>query len=296
MNENLNVSHVSLSGGQAPWVDIKNNNPLAETIHMSAANGFTVTSYLELLSFFSQQYSITGMDCRGTWEGHRTPPKNFKMKHFAEDLIQAIEKQHNKPIVGIGHSQGGFVTLLAAIKRPDLFSKLVLIEPASLPYRWFGIIYPFIPNILLFKLFPFMMGSLQRQENWPNHQQFYDRYRCHNTYKRFTEMSFNNYMTYGLTPTDEQQLQLHFSPKWEAYIFSIVEFMWKYLSKLTIPTLLIRAQHSNLYTQKQFNRHKKRLSKCITTHEIADSFHLLPLEKPLELSQTINKWLSSDSY
>ena len=295
MNENLNLSHVSLNDGHAPWIDIKNRDDNADIIHMSAANGFTATSYLELLSFFNKQYNITGMDCRATWEGHNQPPQNFKMKHFAEDLIQALEKQHSKPIIGMGHSQGGFVTLLAAIKRPDLFSKLVLIEPASLPYRWFDIIYPYIPKALLFKLFPFMKGSLQRQKNWQNYQQFYDRYRSHNTYKRFTEASFNNYMTYGLIQNG-QQLQLRFSPQWEAYIFSIVEFMWKYLSKLTIPTLLIRAQHSNLYTHKQFNRNKNQLSKHVSTHEVTDSFHLLPLEKPFELSQIINNWLSNNNY
>jgi len=296
MNTNLNIDHILLNDSKVPWFEIKNTNQQADIIHMSAANGFTATSYLEFLNFFSDQHSITGMDCRGTWAECETPPPSFKMKHFADDLIQAIEQQHHKPIIGMGHSQGGFVTLLAAIKRPDLFSKIVLIEPASLPYRWIDFFYPYIPKKLLFKLFPFMKGSLQRQRNWHSHQQFYDRYRFHNTYKRFTDISFDNYMNYGLVKQKDQQLQLSFSPQWEAHIFSVVEFMWKYLSKITIPTLLIRAEHSNLYTQKQFIKYNKNLPNCVTTQEIAQTFHLLPLEKPQKLSQIIKIWLSSNNY
>lgn len=295
MNNDLNFSHVDLSDGQSPWFEIKNTNPQANIIHMSAANGFTAISYLELLNLFTSQYSITGMDCRGTWSGHETPPPNFTMHHFADDLIQAIEKKHDKPIIGMGHSQGGFVTLLAAIKRPDLFTKIVLIEPATLPYRWIDIVYPYIPKALLFKFFPFMKGSLQRKCNWQSHQQFHDHYRSHNTYKRFTDTSFYNYMNYGLVKNDNNQFQLRFSPQWEAHIFSIVEFMWKYLSKVTVPTLLIRAEHSNLYTHKQFTRHNKQLPRFVTAYEIANTFHLLPLEKPLESSQIITNWLSCDN-
>ena len=82
MNNNFNNSYVSLNDGEAPWVEIKNTDLQAETIHMSAANGFTVKSYLEFLNFFTNEYSITGMDCRGTWHGHETPPSNFKNETF----------------------------------------------------------------------------------------------------------------------------------------------------------------------------------------------------------------------
>jgi len=296
MSIKFSTELVSLKDGEAPWFEINTANPQADIIHLSAANGFTCACYLEMLSFFTDQYSVSGMDCRGTWRGHELPPKNFKMEHFADDLIQAIEQKHKRPVIGMGHSQGGFVTLLAAIKRPDLFSKIVLIEPASLPYRWVDIIYPYIPTSLLYQLFPFIKGSLQRQRNWKSRQQFYDRYRNHNTYKRFTENSFINYMNHGLVNNKQGQLQLGFSPQWEAHIFRIVEFMWKYLPKVTIPTLLIRAEHSSLYSHKQFTKHNKQLPKFITTLEIPSSFHLLPLEKPHDLSTFITKWLRNNNY
>ena len=217
------------------------------------------------------------------------------MPDFANDLIQAIESQHSGPVIGIGHSQGGFVTLLAAIKRPELFSKIVLIEPASLPYQWIDLLYPHIPQKVLFRLFPFMSGSLNRQSIWNSKEDFHQRYRQHNTYKRFTDESFKNYMDAGLTPY-QNQWQLSFSPQWEAHIFTTVEFIWKYLSKVTIPTLFIRAEHSNLYSHTQFTKHNKKLPKLVTPHEIKDAYHLLPFEKPIETSNVVKNWLILDSF
>ncbi len=290
MTSYFSSSVIDLSVGQAPWTQCVHPNAEAETIHMSAANGFTVESYLEFLQPFTDKYSVTGMDCRGTWKNHEIPPNDFKMSHFADDLIEAIKLKHNKPIIGFGHSLGGCVTLIAAIKEPQLFSKIVLIEPASLPYRWSGSLLPLIPKRILFKLFPFIRGSLNRQRNWKSYEQFHARYRHHNTYKRFTDASFNNYMTDALEKKDKH-LQLRFSPQWEAYIFSIVEFIWKYLANVSVPTLFIRAEHSNLYTHKQFLKRNKKLPRCVHSCEIDESFHLLPLENPSKTQNIINKWL-----
>jgi len=290
MTSSPKFSHINIDQGDAPWMSLDAKVTNSETIHMSPANGFTAGSYLEFLQLFNTHHSITSMDCRATWAGYETPPRNFRMSDFADDLITAIETQHNAPVIGMGHSQGGFVTLLAAIKRPDLFSKVVLIEPASLPFWLVGAIYPFVPKELLFQCFPFMKGSLNRQAIWQSKEDFYTKYRHHNTFKRFTEQSFNNYMNYGLMKKGDNW-QLRFTPQWEAHIFSIVEFIWNHLHKINVPTLFIRAQHGNLYSHKQFVKNNKKLHDLVHCTEIQSTHHLLPLENPIETSKLIKEWL-----
>ena len=292
MTIDFKESNIDIENQQAKWIDIPSLNTDAEPLHFSAANGFPVLSYLEFFSLLSNNFNITTMDCRGVWGA--THPLDFTMHGFADDLICALEKKHKQPVIGVGHSLGGFVTLLAAIERPDLFSKIILIEPASLPNRWIDSIYPYIPNSVLFNLFPFMKGSLLRQNQWQSKQDFYDRYRKHNTYKRFTETSFNNYMHAALIKKDNL-FELQFSPNWEAHIFSIVEFIWKHLAKVTVPTMFIRAEHSNLYSQKQFTKHNKNLPNHITSIEIDDTYHLLPLEAPKISSKIITKLSTYDN-
>ena len=133
MTSDFSSSVINLSAGQAPWTQYIHPNAATETIHMSAANGFTVESYLEFLQPFTDQFSVTGMDCRGTWKNHQVPLNDVKMSHFADDLIEAIKLKHNKPIIAFGHSLGGFVTLLAAIKEPQLFSKNKVVPSMTTP-------------------------------------------------------------------------------------------------------------------------------------------------------------------
>ena len=290
MTNTIELSHINLTSGNAPWLSIPASSEAAQTIHLSAANGFTAASYHSFLKYFNGSHSFTGMDCRGAWKNILPPPNDFNMHDFANDLIEGIEKKHSKPIIGLGHSQGGFVTLLAAIKRPDLFSKIVLIEPASLPNRWIGLLYPNIPKRLLYRFLPFIKGSLNRQRIWKSQEHFHARYRQHNTYKRFTDDAFNDYLAHGLTH-NEQQWELVFSPAWEAHIFSTVEFIWKYLAKVTVPTLFVKAEYSNLYSQKQFIKQNKTLPSNISTVEITNTFHLLPHENPKQCHEVITKWL-----
>lgn len=61
--------------------------------------------------------------------GHGNFPLNKDLNNFADELIEDIEKKQNLPVIGVGHSTGGVVTLLAAVKRLDLFSKIILIDP-----------------------------------------------------------------------------------------------------------------------------------------------------------------------
>jgi len=286
-------SLVNLSEGQAPWLSLPSLKKDSKTIHMSAANGFTTACYLSFLRQFNNEYSITGMDCRGIWKGHETPPRNFTLHDFANDLIQSIEIKHSSPVIGMGHSLGGSVSLIAAIKRPDLFSHLVLIEPASLPSRWVDLIYPYIPKDFLFNFVPFIKGSLNRQQFWQSPEAFYARYRQHNTFKHFTNQSFNDYISHGLTKK-EDQWQLRFAPQWEAHIFCVIEFIWKYLFKISIPTLFVRAEHSKLYSHEQFTRYNKNLPTEVDCREINGAGHLLPQEAPDQTGHLIIDWLSNN--
>ena len=54
---------------------------------------------------------------------------NFSTTQHADDLIKFIEQLGTGPVHLVGHSRGGIVAALAAKTRPDLVSKLVLMEP-----------------------------------------------------------------------------------------------------------------------------------------------------------------------
>lgn len=54
---------------------------------------------------------------------------DFSEKQHAEDVIALVEQLGTGSVYLVGHSRGGMVAILAARSRPELFRKVVLMEP-----------------------------------------------------------------------------------------------------------------------------------------------------------------------
>lgn len=291
----INNGDLSNAGALAPWFSMPTTGTMdsPDTIHFSAANGFPAASYTSFLERFTPSFNISAMDNRGAWSERQPPPKKFSMNSFADDLISGITTQYRHPVIGMGHSHGGQITLIAALKRPELFSRLIIIECASLPNPYIDLIYRKIPKALLFKFFPLMRGSEMRKKIWPSRRVFLERYKTHPTFKRFTEKALEEYAQHGLFERGDGQFELVFDPIWESYVFRNIEFMWKFLRKTTHPTLLIRAENSNIYSSAQFQKYNKKLPANVHAIEIPNTSHLLIQEDPTLTAAHITDWLQS---
>lgn len=56
-----------------------------------------------------------------------SPNKYDTLRTYADDLIDICDALELKDVIMVGHSVSGMISLLAALKRPDLFAKLILV-------------------------------------------------------------------------------------------------------------------------------------------------------------------------
>jgi sigma-B regulation protein RsbQ len=56
--------------------------------------------------------------------------KYSSLEGYADDVIELIEALELGPVVFVGHSVSAMIGVLAAVKQPDLFEKLVLLGPS----------------------------------------------------------------------------------------------------------------------------------------------------------------------
>lgn len=267
-----------------PFEDFGGNGP---TIHLAHANGFPAGSYRVLTNELTSEFHVIGMQARPLWPNsdHRT----FRSWYdAADDLIQFLDSQGWKNIIGMGHSFGAICTVIAANKRPDLFSKLVLIEPVVLPNFVYQLTR-YTPKGLLKKINPVAKKALQRKDRWKSRQAAFDQFRAKKVFSLMSDEALWDYVNSVMTD-DEQGIRLNYHKRWEAQIFMTVPDPWQELARLKHPFIAFRGETSDTIQPKVWDRWKK-INSTGKLVEIPQSGHMVPMERPSFLAEQIIRFL-----
>ena len=99
-----------------------------DTISFIHANGFPPDSYRNILNELSENQKIDNFLLRPLWKKETDHREIKDWNIFCDDYESYLNKYRNK-VIGLGHSIGGNIVLHTAIKKPDLFSKIILLDP-----------------------------------------------------------------------------------------------------------------------------------------------------------------------
>ena len=275
----MEEQRINLNGKNAKYYNIK--NPTAsQTAHFYGGNGFALGVYEPLLSDLAQHLNITALTMRGEWYDKPTADKMTR-EEDADVLIEFLQKTQDKPIIGIGHSQGATATTMAAAKRPDLFSALYLLEPVTFTNQQ-GKLYSLVPSMVKMTREPFKSTQV-KQADWHSVDAYYQFLRRHKAYKRITDEHLLTYATNSLEAGEQAELTLRFSPKQELANYFGTPLIMKPLQQLIadnkVPVQLIIGKPSMFISQQVRQMWNKFVPKEQMT-VLNDYGHLLPLEAP----------------
>ena len=111
------------------------------------ANGFGCDQNMWrfLLPYIKGDYRIVFFDYVGSGRSDASQFQQLKyntLDGYAEDIIDVCDALTLNNVILIGHSVGGIIGLLAAIKKPEYFSKLIMVCPSpcflNFPPDYFG--------------------------------------------------------------------------------------------------------------------------------------------------------------
>ncbi len=122
-------------GVETALLDWGGEGPLALLHH---ANGFCKGVLGLLVPELRRHFRVFAMDARGHGDSSQPEgPDAYRWEEFALDVAAVAERladEHGAPLaLGLGHSFGGTSMLGAASRRPDLFERLVLVDPVTPP-------------------------------------------------------------------------------------------------------------------------------------------------------------------
>lgn len=259
-------------------------------LHLYSANGFPVGVYQPIFEQLSEHFNVGALANRATWQPNVSMPKNRCWQVYADDLINFIEQQGTGPVIGVGHSLGATCTVYAAQKRPDLFSKLVLIEPAMVS-RPLASLIKMTPKRLMKKVNP-AKGTLNKNDVFSSRQEYLDYIKKFQGYAQFSPQMFDLFAEHAIFRDTDGKFRLKFSKHWEAHNYTGPPHVLNRIAKLQMPVVAIRGK-PNLFFSKDFWTQWKKAQPQATFLESLDNGHLLPLENPTYCSELIIKGVKS---
>jgi pimeloyl-ACP methyl ester carboxylesterase len=114
------------------------------------------------------------------------PPYNWP--DFGADLAALAAALNLRDAIGVGHSLGGYATVLAAALAPARFRALLLLDPVILPPERYG------------ARLPGVHGSARRRSRWSSPEAFYARLHPHHPFSRWEPAALRAYCDHGLIP------------------------------------------------------------------------------------------------
>lgn len=258
-------------------------------LHFASANGYPPASYRALLEPLSKNYEVISSLHRPLWLPTPEPSSLLSWDIFAEDLLQLLAEL-DQPVISVGHSMGSAAILMAAVKRPDLFKSLVLIEPVLVPRRYLVALRFF--SRLSKNAIPLIKKTLARVDRFSSRQQAFDHYRPKHVFRDISDEVLWDYVQHGTNEVEPGVFQLSYSKAWEAHCYTLVHNLWRLLPALKVPTLAIRAQQSNTLSTSSWEKWQA-ISPQLEFLEVEQAGHLLPFEKPDQLAKIILSWLST---
>ncbi len=256
-----------------------------EKIHFAHANGFPSKTYGKIFSFLKKDFEIGFLDRHA----HNPAFPVTDGWHFLkEELRREIETRYDQPIIGVGHSFGGILHLLAAAENPALYKQIILLDsPIISRLSSFGLKVLKKFNSLE-KLSPAHLTKFRRNL-WKDKSEAFEHFYKKEKFRRFDADVLRDYVEYGMTE-NEKGIELFFKPKIEAEIYKTLPVSLPNLrGKINVPVSYIGGTNSSEAKWARIGFMRRKFS---FDFYFIDGTHLFPFEKPLVTAKKIRQILN----
>lgn len=259
---------------------------MRELIHFAHGNGFPSLCYSQLLNRLQRQYDYCYIDKIG----HNPQFPVTENWHFlVDEVLESIKQQATQPVIAIGHSLGGVLSLLAAIEQPSLFKAVIMLDSPLLGRFKSSMVRLAKALGIIDRVTP-AFRTRGRRMHWQNRDELIAYLKGRELFKTFTDACLQDYIDYGLKKT-KNGYELRFDRHTEYLIYrTIPHQLHEYEGRLTVPAVLIYGNKSTVVDRLDIRYMKKHYN--IPSVKIEGS-HMLPMEHPEEVANHIFRVLDA---
>lgn len=264
-------------------------------IHFAHANGIPSGTYVNLFKDLRQDFDVVAIEDIGT---HPQYPVTQHWTKLTDQLINSIERQNRdeagqaRPVIGLGHSLGGLLTFLAAYRRPDLFERIIMLDPPLINGMQSLLMHvsKYAAPRYIDKVTPAGL-AIKRRDHWESREQAAQTLRGRSFFAAFEPESFAAYIEHGLVDAQEGGVKLAIPKAVEADIFRTGP-SWLWLKPRKPPKVPIEQiiASKGIFYQRGFPQRLKR--QLGVPYQVIEGSHMFPLEQSQATAQRIRDILS----
>jgi pimeloyl-ACP methyl ester carboxylesterase len=270
-----------------PFDDFGGQGPL---LHFAHANGFTPGAYRQLLTSLSDTFHVLALRQRPLWPGSR-PEDAGSAQVLLDDLIRFLDQEQLQGVIGVGHSLGAVLSMLAARQRPQLFRALVLIEPVFLLPALVQSLNA-DPPLIAWDEIPIIKAALHRRERWASYDEAFAHFRTKPVFANWSDDALWDYVRHGLQRDRKGGVKMVYTAAWEAHVYTLMLIdVWSYLPEVKLPVLAVRAAQSDTLVLEAWQLWR-RLQPDATFFEAPATTHLLTMEEPQLVANLIRRFVA----
>jgi pimeloyl-ACP methyl ester carboxylesterase len=201
------------------------------------------------------------------------------------DFTQAKVDSTGGPVFLVGHSLGGFLSLMCAAQHPSLVKGVLMLD-SPLIGGWRA------DTLSLMKLSPFMqhlspgMVSRKRRNTWAHRDEVFEHFRSKKAFARWDAQVLRDYIDHGTLDAEDSRV-LSFDRDVETAIYNTIPHNLGSLLRshpLKCPAAFIGGRQS-----REMKQAGMLMTEKVTHGRISmlDGTHLFPMEKPIASAAAI---------
>ena len=254
---------------------------MSQQIFFAHANGFPSATYGKLFAALAPDYQVQHL------AQHAHDPRfpvNDNWQSLVDELLHHLEQQ-DAPVWGVGHSLGGVLHLHAALRRPEFYRGVVMLDSPVLTRVDEWLIQAAKRLGFIDRITP-AGRTLGRREAFPDRGSARSYFAGKTLFRDFDPDCLEAYLEHGLEAGDDG-LRLRFDPATEISIFrSIPHVSPARPRQLQVPLAMVRGAQSRV-----IRKHHALAVRGMPRGEYHSlpGGHMFPLERPGETASLIRE-------
>ncbi|MYM87519.1 alpha/beta fold hydrolase [Rugamonas sp. FT82W] len=256
-------------------------------LHFAHANSYPAGVYRQFFELLADDFDIQALDMHGHSPRY---PVSDGWPALVDEYINELTKRYDEPVILVGHSLGGMLSLMVAHARPDLVRCVVMLD-APVVAGWRALFWRLIKMSGSANRVPPAKFSIRRRNVWPDAQAAYQHFAGKDLFAAWAPGVLEDYMASGLKPHPEG-VQLRFTREVETRIYaSLPHHLPKLVrGRFPAPIGFIGGTDSWETSQSGLGHTQALVGKHF---RIVPGGHLFPMESPALAAEATREMIAS---